>query len=338
MVDNRDSGVCCAMIGYFLNGERVAARHDLPQAGDVRLVEALYSAAGIEGLSELDGLFSVFVLDRKRHRGYLLQDELASDLPLYYAVSPEAFLFSTSLKQLLGRWPYPRKPNLEACYDFLHAGSTFFANLVPNGNTLVQHIYKVPPNSYVEVDASSGVIRKRPLTRASRTTSGRQAKRQLMGVIDASIDALHARLSSTDISMSLSGGFDSNYMIHRLRTLSDAPFRAFTVGGKKVNEIPQASAIAQIYENVDHITAAEDSAFHATPGAGHPRRAGTSGCWISSSRRSGSCSTVWVSRGSIHFCRERFGTWDRPSGRRHSASGSTSSACGMPLTQGSMGS
>lgn len=255
VVDNGDTGVCCAMIGYLLNGERLAHRYHLRVPGDVQLVGALYAAAGIGGLSELDGMFSVFLLDRNRHRAYLLQDPLASDLPLYYAVSAKSLLFGTSLKQLLSRWPHARRPNLEACYDFLRAGSTFFANLVPNGNTLVQHIHKVPPNAYLEVDTSLGAIRKHWLTRpVSPPSSQHQAKRQLMGAIDASIDTLHAKLGSGRLSMSMSGGFDSNYIIHRLRKLSDAPFRAFTVGGQKVNEIPQASAIAQVYDNVDHIT------------------------------------------------------------------------------------
>ena len=243
------AGVLCAAIGYVSNLEAVRERHNIESESDVEIFRELYSRMGLGFVAELGGIFAAFIFDENARKAYVVQGRYGSHLAIYYTRVGSSVFFSTSLKQLLKRARFERKLNSAAVADLL-----YYQFNVPNAPTLIEGVKKLIPTQYLAIDCRSGAVRTGFLKRTMETESPEVAKGALLESIQAEAGRIFSQLENKDsIAVPLSGGFDTNFMLHTLSTTTEASLNAFTIGGKEVNEIPQTREIMKSYPNAKHV-------------------------------------------------------------------------------------
>lgn len=183
---------------------------------DTEVLLALYAREGTDFVAKLNGMFAFALWDADERQLFVARDSFGVK-PLYFATTPDGFLFASELKALLAAPGIDRRLDGEALRQYMRylwaaAPRTPLrgvkkvapgeALLVKNGRITSSWIYSRPPVSPEQVDAP-------PLTneREARTAvlAGlRQAvKRQL--------------LSDVPVGAFLSGGLDSSLIVALMR-------------------------------------------------------------------------------------------------------------------------
>jgi asparagine synthetase B (glutamine-hydrolysing) len=150
-------GVFAAVVGTILNlhelalpisSNRCTKQLAQPPSG-AALVATLYRTFGLSSLKKIRGFFAIILYDTDTDTVYILTDHICST-PIFYVVSPDYLLFSTSLRSLQQYAPLPLAPNLPtiACY---------LAGFLPAEATFLLDVRRVPRNSVLEVTAIPGL-------------------------------------------------------------------------------------------------------------------------------------------------------------------------------------
>ena len=246
---NTKTNTITAVIGYISNIEQICFKYNVAKNEDVEIIEKIYALVGIKFIGELEGIFTIFIWDETKQKGYVFQDEYGSNIPIYYASNVLELCFSSSLRELLNRNLVSRKLNMSAVGDFLISKV-----IVPNKNTFIKGVLKLIPRRYVEIDGKRSSFQIKRTRYIKKKVSLNYAKTNLIESIKESIYALHVQLKSQRRICTLSAGLDTNAILNYLSGLTKRVI-AITIGGKKRNEIPNAKKLAEHYENVEHITA-----------------------------------------------------------------------------------
>lgn len=245
---NGKTKIICAIIGYISNLDYIKSRDSIDNKNDVEIIEKLYNLKGPKFISDLDGVFSIFIWDENRQEGYIFQDEYGSNLPLYYTISKGKFIFSTCLKEILKELPFKRELNLSAVYDFL-----FCELVIPNRLTLIKNVNKLLPGQYLVIKGTRSSVKIKRLNIKEKRVTEKFAKDNLIKSIQKSVKVLSRQLNSKNLTCALSRGFDTNLILYFLSKLKQARLSAVTIGGETINEIPQARMCVNQYYNVRHI-------------------------------------------------------------------------------------
>ena len=245
---NEKSKVVTAMVGYISNLEQVKSTYGINHKDDVEIVERLYSLVKLEFISELDGIYSIAIFDFDRGKGYVFQDRYGSDLPIYYIGTENEFCFSTSLKQILRDVTFKRTLNVSAVNDFL-----YYKSIVPNSSTLIEYVNKLAPRQGLIIDLTTRCVDLVNVKRKHKTVSRTFAKNNIIKSIKTHTEVLVKQLSNGNPPSALSGGFDSNLLLHFLREAKGDVIDVITIGGKKINEVPQTKRILDNYVGVKQI-------------------------------------------------------------------------------------
>ena len=243
-----DTKILCSIIGYVSNLGRLKSGHSISGENDTEIIGRLYYLNGPQFIKALDGIFSIFIWDGRKRTGYVFQDKHASNLPIYYANNKDRFVISTSLKEILKNASVKRQLNLSAIRDFLEARV-----ITPNRSTLIKGVYKLTPRQYILIDGRKKSFQIRSFADSPKKVTREFARDNLLKSIKDNIDLLAGKLDPEDASCTLSGGFDTNLMLNYLSGTSKN-VTALTIGGKVRNEIHQAQKLADLYDNVTHIT------------------------------------------------------------------------------------
>ena len=245
---NNNRNITCAIIGYISNLQEIKSIYSINSKNDVEVIEKLYSLVGPKLIYELDGIFTIAIWDGEKQKGYIFQDEYASNLPLYYRETKEGLIISTSLKEILKQVSFRRELNLSAIYDFLE-----FRVIVPNKSTLIKGINKLLPRQYIFIDGIKSRFKIKSLKPRVKRVLRHFAKKNIVTCIGNKISILQSQLDGENPACTLSSGFDSNTVLYFLAR-SSKDITAVTIGGKLKNEIPNASKLASQYDNVRHIS------------------------------------------------------------------------------------
>jgi asparagine synthase (glutamine-hydrolysing) len=149
------------------------------------------------------------------------------------------------LKEILKQASFKRELNFQAIQDFLKLP------IVPNKSTLIKGINKLLPQQYILIDGITGCFELESTNPRRKKVTKHFAKENLISSIANNIGILHNQLNSKDLACTLSGGFDTNTILHFLAK-STADITAVTIGGKRVNEIRNAIKMVNRYDNVRH--------------------------------------------------------------------------------------
>lgn len=220
--------------------------HDLGDPdGDIELTsEQLARRFQKEGVGMTRGLwgrYNLIVVNIQKQRVYTFQDWLGGPYPLMICGRDHMISISDSLPWMLERYK-GWKMDDEAAADFLKEGR------IHGPHSLIQGIYKQPPSYRAEIDLKTGAIR----FFAAHYRFPKDPVRNFKEYVEVFERSLKSAIAQDDaVGCALSGGYDSNLSLNRLRELRDGTITAFTVGGLVgSDERPAASHIAGQYKDV----------------------------------------------------------------------------------------
>src|ERR1700733_15161479 len=222
--------------------------------GDAEIIVNGWHAWGPRIFDRLRGMFAIALWDRRSRRLILARDRLGKK-PLYYAPTPEGFLFGSEIKAVL-TWPgLARTANLTAIDHYLSL------QYVPAPETAFAGIYRVPAAHYLVVSPDSeGLWRDMELTRYWRLPEPSTARagrpiRELEHELVAHIEeAVRLRLiSDVPLGAFLSGGLDSASVVAMMARVGGSRVKTFTIGfgDSRYDETRYARMVAERYAT-DH--------------------------------------------------------------------------------------
>lgn len=248
---NDKTKILCTTIGYISNLELVRSKYAINGKSNTEIIGKLYSSRGLQFISNLDGIFLIFILDENSQKLYIFQSELGFNLPIYYTYTKNEFIISTSLKKIIKHMPPKKALDINAVYDFL-----YFQTIIPNEKTLIKKVNKLIPKLYITVDYSRKTFQIRPLINKDRSTTKHINSTNLINSLEKNIGDLLNQLRTKPITQTLTAGWDSNVILFFLNKLSpNATIRAVTInGGGEKNEVPATRSIVNQYDKIEHIT------------------------------------------------------------------------------------
>ncbi len=191
---------------------------------DTEVLLVAYRAHGINFLKLLNGIFAFALWDQPKRTLYLVRDHLGVK-PVYYLDTGTAFLFASELKALLLYPEYSKQVDLEAVDLHLTFRHT------PSPKTLFKYIAKLPPASYLHV-APDGISKINTFWDETQAIDSSRSVREWLPLLNTSLEQSVVRqmISDVPISLSLSGGIDSNLLLAIMSKHSEPPVQCFNIG------------------------------------------------------------------------------------------------------------
>lgn len=203
---------------------------------DTETLLACIACRGVEEtLAIIEGMFAFALWDRRRHTLYLARDRMG-EKPLYYGRQGGCFLFGSELKALKAH------PAFTATVDRGALALLLRYNYVPGPYSIYEGIRKLPPGSFLTLEAGQQAGLTRPEVRpywslaevARRGVSDRftgseaEALRLLEETLGAAVR--DQMLSDVPLGFLLSGGIDSSLVCALAQSFHKQPIRTFSIG------------------------------------------------------------------------------------------------------------
>tara|TARA_A100001015_G_C15030106_1_gene732716 strand:- start:331 stop:2121 length:1791 start_codon:yes stop_codon:yes gene_type:complete len=197
---------------------------------------------GISFISQLDGQFSFFYLNKKSKKIYFARDRVGQK-PLYISSNRENIIFASNLKSIL-----ELRNDKEVDVDSVNQYLAYGVNFSPR--TLFTDIYKVPSANYIEIDYSNGsfeTITKEYWNLRSHSDDIKYNQDEFEQILSDSISK--RMIADVKIANFLSGGLDSTSIIKNLNE-ADYEINTFSVivGNKKFNEKKYIQEVVNRYQ------------------------------------------------------------------------------------------
>ena len=248
-----------------LRGELEARGCTFRSRSDTEVILRGYERWGDAVVERLRGMFAFAILDLRNGTGgrLLLARDRLGIKPVYYARTPEAFLFASELKALIASGLLSRDISAPGLVGYLSLGS------VPSPHTIYEGIYALEPATTLAIDV--GAVSRGPEARRywkapvpSREPIVRTAIVEMLRTVLE--DAVRSHLvSDVPLGAFLSGGLDSSAVVTLMRRVTSGPIRTCSMAfdESEYNEAPYARTVADAvgaehYERI--ITAADVSA------------------------------------------------------------------------------
>lgn len=259
---NQETGILCGVLGYFLNLDEVRKRYSIEKTIDTEIIGELYRLSGLKFLEEIDGHFVIFIYDKKVSKVLVLQPEHGSFLPVYYYEDSKGVTFSTSMRYLLKKSKFDRKLNTRAARKFLYR-----KYMIPDEETLVEGVKKLVPQTYISIDRENRAVKTPQIISRGLKISADTAEKHFVDYLEKSIAGICSSLSDPPPAVTLSGGYDSNLILHFLRGMTEDPIDVVTVdGGKGYNEVPAVKKILEHYDDINFFTSSiQDTVINSLP-------------------------------------------------------------------------
>jgi asparagine synthase (glutamine-hydrolysing) len=246
---NEDGTIWIVFNGEIYNYRALAADlrmrgHRFATASDTEVILHLYEEHGERCVEQLRGMFAFAIWEEKRRTLFLARDRFGIK-PLYYAVTPQGFLFASELKALLQSPWLPRRLDNDAVLAYLQYG------YVPDPQSILQDVAKLPSGHTLLVEdgrlrevkrywqATSFFLEGRPVPSEEEA-----AERLWTGLEDAVRSHM---VSDVPVGAFLSGGLDSSAVVSIMARASSLPIKTFSVGFRedRYNELPYARQAAE---------------------------------------------------------------------------------------------
>jgi asparagine synthase (glutamine-hydrolysing) len=227
-----------------LTADLVARGHRFATASDTEVLVHLYEEYGERCVEPLRGMFAFAIWDGPRQEVFLARDRLGIK-PLYYAPTPEGFLFGSELKALVqSPWLTPRLDR-RGLAAYLRYG------YVPDPLSILEGVAKVPPGHTLRVRSGCAAAPRRYWGPTEHFKTGRTpASEEQVGaeLWECLEDAVHSHMvSDVPVGAFLSGGVDSTAVVSIMARASRRPIKTFSVGFREepYNELPHARQVAE---------------------------------------------------------------------------------------------
>ncbi len=224
-----------------LRDQLISRGHRFRTKSDAEVLLHLYEENGIDVLSDLNGMFSFALFDKKRNALFMARDRLGIK-PLFYATARNKIVFASDIRALRSEIKTELDKNAVLKYIALA--------YVPGTETMWDGIKKLSPGHYMWVEADGNIKCERYW---SVSPSGKwsgsltEAKAQLDAHLN---DAVRLQMrSDVPVGIFLSGGVDSSALVAYASKLTQDPLRTYTINfsGKNSEDAKYAQLVAEKY-------------------------------------------------------------------------------------------
>lgn len=195
---------------------------------------------GIDGITELNGIFAFAALDLQSRKLYLVRDRYGVK-PLYYCQKEDrtGLIFSSEMHPILSQLG-------ETDLDLDSMATALRMRYFPAPTTPYEGVSKVRPGHVIEFDIVSQVWSERsylPRLRPLRDLSFDQALREYGELFEQAIE--RQMLADVEVGVLLSGGIDSALVAYFANKFSMKPIKTFTVGYDVPHEADETIAASE---------------------------------------------------------------------------------------------
>ncbi|MEK7604672.1 MAG: asparagine synthase (glutamine-hydrolyzing) [Patescibacteria group bacterium] len=211
--------------------------HTFKTESDTEVILHLYEERGADVVKLLRGMFTFFLYDMKKGTVMAARDPFGIK-PLYYLEQEGKIrALGSEVKSLLTYPGFEKVVNEAAIYQYL----SFQYNPLPE--TLFKGIYRLPPATYLMIDAASGKAEATTYWDYRFEENGHMeegtATKELEEILQDSV--AHHLISDVPLGAFLSGGVDSALIVGAIRAVHPTgELKTFTIGSKEINEFAEA--------------------------------------------------------------------------------------------------
>ncbi len=238
-----------------LREELQALGYHFRSSGDTEVLAKAWHAWGKDMLPRLNGMFALAIWEPGSQRLFLARDRLGIK-PLYLSCTSERLRFASSLPALLKGGDIDGSLDPEALNHYLS-----FHAVVPAPRTLVKGIEKLPPATWLMVDAQGNRDQATWWSLAYGHDAD-EAGLELADWRDRLLASLREAVSirqraARDVGVLLSGGVDSSLLVGLLAEAGVKDLLTFSIGfqdagGERGDEFEYSDLIARHYGTRHH--------------------------------------------------------------------------------------
>lgn len=219
---------------------------------DTEVIIRLYEKYGVKSFGMLDGMFAFSIYDKTLDKVFITRD-FFGEKPLYYYHDGVNFYWASELKSIKG----VSSTELNLSYDSI----SLFLQLtyIPAPHTIYDGVYKLEPNSFIELDCINNSFSLNKITNASddqnsffNNMSFEDAKSVTRDLIFKSVKS--RSISDVKLGTFLSGGVDSSIVSYCLSKQSTKKIDTFSIGFEKksFDETDKARTISKLIDSNHH--------------------------------------------------------------------------------------
>lgn len=180
----------------------------------------------LDNRHEIIGAYTLVTVDEAKKRLRLYRSSMGGNKTVYYVTMDDGIYIFSSIKCLknLG-YKCEFNDDRDVVYDFIYNG------FIRTKNTLLRGVYKLLADEYIEVDSGELIVKSIPRILANESVVSldemyETEKRLINSYIDMTLGL------KSDINIAISGGYDSNLILHFLKERG-VMVNAFSVGGQR---------------------------------------------------------------------------------------------------------
>ncbi|MDQ3296415.1 MAG: asparagine synthase (glutamine-hydrolyzing) [Myxococcota bacterium] len=244
---NEDGQIVCVFNGEIYNFLELRARlrglgHQFATDGDGEIIVHGYEQWGDDVFRQLEGMFTVALVDRRRRRVVLARDRFGIK-PLFYRQDAAGLTAASELKALLHGRSAP-----SASRTALALGAMRMH--VPWPLTAFTGIFRVPPGALVEIEDGGEPRLRRIAPMIERGSEQRTTTAEASAFLEAAV----ARQMVADVPVGafLSGGIDSTLIVALMRKISQGEIHTFSVQTVDYDESDVAAQTARELGTTHH--------------------------------------------------------------------------------------
>jgi asparagine synthase (glutamine-hydrolysing) len=223
--------------------------YDFKTDSDTEVVLAAYIKWGEQCIRAFNGMFSFAIWHKTKKELFIARDRLGIK-PLYYVLTDDEIIFSSSLKSILGTGLVERKLRKESVIDYLRFQT------VHAPYTIVEGVFCIMPGQQLLINEDVGVQFKEywKITKEAKFSNDdlSTTHTKVRDGLTASVDK--RLVSDVPFGAFLSGGIDSSIIVGLMSQLRDTQVDTFSVVFKedKFSERDFAKTIANKFGTNHH--------------------------------------------------------------------------------------
>jgi len=230
---NEDGSIRLVFNGEIYNyrelRRQIESRHQFRSRSDSEVIVHLYEEKGVDAIAELDGMFALAIWDARERRLLLARDR-AGKKPLFFARTPDRFVFASEIKAFFA------DPDLRLEPDPAVLPAYFQHGYVPCPNTFYKGVKQVDPGTWITIDEHDRLNTRTYWNLRFPSGDELRQRRPPRAEVRARVRELVERavsrrlMSDVPLGAFLSGGVDSTIVVGVMSRQVSTPVRTFSIG------------------------------------------------------------------------------------------------------------
>ena len=214
-------------------------------------IKSLYNKYKTNINNYIDGLYSLIIFDKTINKLFVYKDYFGSNHNIFYYSNDKEIIISNKLKKILVNNKNNWILDDQGIKQFLYYG------YIINNKTLVKNIFKIPGKRNLEIDLIKDKIK---LIKSKLKIKRIKVDKELYDNIVSELCYSYLNNFTKDIDITISSGYDTNYILYNLRKKTNKKINAYCIGGVSGrNEIPISKEICSKYDNINFYEELVDS-------------------------------------------------------------------------------